>query len=181
MARFVIQNDDVTGRERQHEYLLNVSEEGPVVPSPLTTSGVIKPAPAQNGKESGRLPVAIWDRGDKPLPTRSAPAQPRRPRFQSCLKTVRHLATALSELGHDLLVQPDVHFRRAIEGAGIAELLRQLLSGAKGRCPISAASSGRRSIFSNRNLRLARQRASRGSLQRRLSSQTKTNRAPPKG
>jgi len=48
-----------------------------------------------------------------------------------CLETIRHLATGLGELCHDLLVQPDVHFRRAIESACVAELLRQLLSGAK--------------------------------------------------
>src|SRR5262249_18197764 len=38
---------------------------------------------------------------------------------------------ALGKLCHDLLVQPDVHFRRAIESAGVAEFLRQLLAGAK--------------------------------------------------
>ena len=47
------------------------------------------------------------------------------------LETVRHLAAALGKLDHDLLVQPDVHFCRAIESAGIAEFLRQLFSGAK--------------------------------------------------
>jgi hypothetical protein len=47
------------------------------------------------------------------------------------LETVRHLAAALGKLCHDLLVQPDVHFCRAIESACIAEFLRQLFSGAK--------------------------------------------------
>src|SRR5262249_18531090 len=52
------------------------------------------------------------------------------PPFELCLETVRHLAAALGKLCHDLLVQPDVHFRRAIESAGVAEFLRQLLAGA---------------------------------------------------
>src|SRR6516165_6390717 len=51
--------------------------------------------------------------------------------FELCLETVRHLAAALGKLCHDLLVQPDIHFRRAIESAGVAEFLRQLLAGAK--------------------------------------------------
>src|SRR3954471_1013742 len=45
-----------------------------------------------------------------------------------CLETIRHLAAALGELGHDLPVQPEVHLGGAIEGAGVAELLRQLLA-----------------------------------------------------
>src|SRR5262245_33730494 len=53
------------------------------------------------------------------------------PPFELCLETVRDLAAALGKLCHDLLVQPDVHFRRAIESAGVAEFLRQLLAGAK--------------------------------------------------
>src|SRR5262245_22597581 len=48
-----------------------------------------------------------------------------------CLQTIRHLAAALGKLCHDLLVQPEVHFRRAVEGASITELLRQLLSSTK--------------------------------------------------
>ena len=44
-------------------------------------------------------------------------------------EAVRHLAAALGELGHHLLVQPHVHFRRAVERAGIAELFRELLAG----------------------------------------------------
>ena len=47
------------------------------------------------------------------------------------LETDRHHAAALGKLRHDLLVQPDVHFRRAIESSSVAELLRQLLAGAK--------------------------------------------------
>src|SRR5262249_50151887 len=53
------------------------------------------------------------------------------PPFKLCLETVRHLAAALGKLCHDLLVQPDVHFCRAIESACIAEFLRQLFAGAK--------------------------------------------------
>src|SRR5262249_38538664 len=53
------------------------------------------------------------------------------PALPARLETVRHLAAALGELRHDLLLQPDVHRRRAIEGAGVAELLRQLLTGAE--------------------------------------------------
>jgi hypothetical protein len=47
------------------------------------------------------------------------------------LETVRHHAAALSKFDHDLLVEPDVHFRRAIEFALVSEFLRQLLAGAK--------------------------------------------------
>jgi hypothetical protein len=46
----------------------------------------------------------------------------------SVLKAIRHLAAARGELHHDLLVQPNVHFRRAVESSSVAELLRQLLS-----------------------------------------------------
>src|SRR5262249_58238155 len=52
------------------------------------------------------------------------------PPFELCLETVRHLAAALGKLCHDFLVQPDVHFRRAIERAGVAEFPRQSFSGA---------------------------------------------------
>ena len=41
-----------------------------------------------------------------------------------CPETIRHLATGLGKLRHDLLVQPHVHFRRAIKGAAVAEFLR---------------------------------------------------------
>src|SRR5262245_37769268 len=60
--------------------------------------------------------------------------EPRRSR----LEVVRHLAAAL---GHHLLVQPQVHIRGAIEGAGVAKLLRQLLAGAKAAVmpPLKAA------------------------------------------
>src|SRR3954453_17473992 len=47
------------------------------------------------------------------------------------LETVRHLAAAFSKLRHDLLVQPDIHVRRAIESAGVAEFLGQLFAGGK--------------------------------------------------
>jgi hypothetical protein len=45
------------------------------------------------------------------------------------LKADRHHPAGLGKLRHDLLVQPDVHFRRAIESASVAELLRQLFAG----------------------------------------------------
>jgi hypothetical protein len=48
-----------------------------------------------------------------------------------CLETIRHLAAALGELGHDLPVQPEIHLGGAIEGAGIAEFLCQLLARAE--------------------------------------------------
>src|SRR5215467_14347610 len=46
----------------------------------------------------------------------------------SRLETVRHLAAALGKLCHDLLVQPYVHFRRAIDRARVAEFLGQLFA-----------------------------------------------------
>jgi hypothetical protein len=52
-------------------------------------------------------------------------------RFHLCLETVRYFAAGLGELYHDLLVQPDVHFRRAIERASVAEFLGQLFAGRK--------------------------------------------------
>jgi hypothetical protein len=45
------------------------------------------------------------------------------------LETVRHNTAALGKLRHDLLVQPDVHFRRTIELTFVAELLCELLAG----------------------------------------------------
>ena len=48
-----------------------------------------------------------------------------------CLETIRHLAAALGELDHDLPVQPEIHLGGAIEGAGIAEFLCQLLARAE--------------------------------------------------
>src|SRR3954453_4735962 len=48
-----------------------------------------------------------------------------------CLETIRHLAAGLGELGYDLPVQPEVHLGGAIERAGVAELLCQLLARAE--------------------------------------------------
>src|SRR5262245_2937092 len=70
------------------------------------------------------------------------------------LETVGHLAAALGKLCHDLLVQPDVHFRRAIERACVAEFLRQLLPGTKSAVQFQ--------------LHLARRRVSQGLLRRQL-------------
>src|SRR5262245_382809 len=53
------------------------------------------------------------------------------PEIKSGPEIVGHLTPALGKLRHDLLVQPYVHFRRAVERASVAEFLRQLLSGAK--------------------------------------------------
>src|SRR5262245_32567914 len=44
-------------------------------------------------------------------------------RASSVLEALRHLAAAFGELEHHLPVQPGVHRRRAVERAGIAELL----------------------------------------------------------
>src|SRR5262249_9938706 len=80
-------------------------------PSALTILLPIKPAirPKYNPADNGHVP----------------------PPFELCLETIRHLSAALGKLCHDLLMQPDVHFRRAIKSASVAEFLRQLLAGAK--------------------------------------------------
>src|SRR5262249_8557000 len=75
------------------------------------------------------LPRGARDRrriGPMPLLPREAG-----PALFSCLETVRHFAAALGKLCHDLLLQPDVHRRRAIKGPGVAEFLRQLLASAE--------------------------------------------------
>src|ERR1043166_168736 len=59
-----------------------------------------------------------------PTPLRSQPRNYLRRRFTQLsgdLEAGRHRAAAFRELSHDLLVQPDVHFRRAVERARIAE------------------------------------------------------------
>jgi hypothetical protein len=67
----------------------------------------------------------------QPGDSRCAKKAEQKAAFELCLETVGHLTAALGKLCHDLLVQPYVHFRRAIEGARIAKFLRQLLAGAK--------------------------------------------------
>src|SRR6266436_5864654 len=52
-------------------------------------------------------------------------------RRSGVLETVRHDAAAFSELCHHLLVEPDVHFRRAIELTLVTELLSKLLASAE--------------------------------------------------
>src|SRR5439155_19862143 len=47
------------------------------------------------------------------------------------LETVGDLASALGDLCHDLLMQPDIHFRRTVERAFVAELLGELLARAQ--------------------------------------------------
>src|SRR5262245_4278183 len=49
-------------------------------------------------------------------------------RGSGVLEALRHFPAGLGELDHHLLVQPDVHRRGAVERAGIAEFLRQLLA-----------------------------------------------------
>src|SRR5215204_2867814 len=47
---------------------------------------------------------------------------------RSCLEIVRHLAAARRKLGHDLLVQPDVHGCGVVRVAGVAQLLGEVLA-----------------------------------------------------
>jgi len=49
----------------------------------------------------------------------------------SVFEALRDDATALGKLDHDLFVQPDIHLRRAVEVAFVAELLRELLASGK--------------------------------------------------
>src|SRR3954471_8020864 len=86
---------------------------GPAMPGcPILTS---------NAKPSSRV---IFERDQRPKNICAVKLRLR-------LETVRHLAAAFSKLRHDLLVQPDIHVRRAIESAGITEFLGQLFAGGK--------------------------------------------------
>src|SRR5262245_48592254 len=80
----------------------------------------LKPAASSADRPVGREPTWL-----------SSPSEACRRSGRLVLQAVRHLAAALGELGHHLLVQPDVHFRRAVERALVAQLLRQLLAGAQ--------------------------------------------------
>src|SRR5262249_26628043 len=74
---------------------------------------------ADFNSHEGWIRTARW-RGRRVIPERGLGPE-----------TVRYLAAALGKLCHDLLLQPDIHRRRTIESAGVAEFLRQLLAGAK--------------------------------------------------
>ena len=65
-------------------------------------------------------------RGTHICPCQRHRSEPERNKLR--LEAIRYLAAALGELGHNLFVQPGVHFRRAVESAGISELLRQLFA-----------------------------------------------------
>src|SRR5262245_40306887 len=52
-------------------------------------------------------------------------------RRSGVLEAFRHVAATFGELEHNLPMQPDVHRPRAVERAGIAELLGQLLAGSE--------------------------------------------------
>src|SRR5262245_19893031 len=48
-------------------------------------------------------------------PRRTASSHSGRMLSSSALEALRHLAAALCELGHDLIMQPDIHFGGAVE------------------------------------------------------------------
>ena len=77
----------------------------------------------------------------------------------SLLEVGRHLAAVRGELLHHLLVQPDVHRRRIVHVAGVAELLGELLARAEAAVEIRAASSDRRSTCASRASPCSRRRA----------------------
>ena len=87
----------------------------------------------------------------KPLETRH-----RSSRFQ----VIRHLSSTLSKLGHDLFVQPNIHFGRAIESACVAKFLGKLLAGGKAAVQFQQLHQIDDRFPSNRNLRAVRREVS---------------------
>lgn len=48
---------------------------------------------------------------------------------QSVLEAIRDFPAAFGKLCHDLFMRPDIHVRRAVERARVAELLSEFLAG----------------------------------------------------
>ena len=68
VATQVVHDDDITGRERGHEQLLDIIEEARCIDRLIEHAGRVDPVATQGGKERHRAPVAVWHLGMKPLP-----------------------------------------------------------------------------------------------------------------
>lgn len=68
VATQVVHDDDIAGRERRHEELLDIIEEACCVDRLIQHTGRVDPVATQGGNEGHRLPVTVRDLGVEPLP-----------------------------------------------------------------------------------------------------------------
>ena len=77
MAPQIVHDDDVSGRERRHEELLDIGGKAHAVDRTVQHTWGVDPVVAQRGKEGERAPFAERGMGNELLPARS-PAPDRR-------------------------------------------------------------------------------------------------------
>lgn len=70
MAGEIVHDDDVTGREFRDEHLIDIGLEGVAVDGAVEDHGRDDAGQPKTGHEGRRLPVAVGDRGAKPLALR---------------------------------------------------------------------------------------------------------------
>ena len=77
MAAEIVHDDDVAGRERRHEKLLDIGEEVLAVDRPIEDAGRIDPVAAERGEEGQGSPVALRRFGQQFVSAWRPAAQPR--------------------------------------------------------------------------------------------------------
>jgi len=70
MATEIVHDDDVAGRERRHEELLDIGGKAHAVDRTVKHAWGIDPVMAQRGKEGERPPFTEWGMGNQLLPAR---------------------------------------------------------------------------------------------------------------
>lgn len=78
----IVHDDDVTGRERRHEELLDIVSEALTVDRLVEHARGVDPVMAERREEGHRAPMAIGDLGMKPLTNRRPAAQRRHVGFR---------------------------------------------------------------------------------------------------
>ena len=67
VAAEIVHDDDVAGRERWHQELLDIGGEELAVDRPIDHAGCVDPVASQGGEEGERAPLAEWRLGMEPL------------------------------------------------------------------------------------------------------------------
>ena len=69
----IVHNDDVAGRERRHEDLLDIGQEALAVDRPVDNAGCVDPVRAQGCQEGQRPPASMWRLSDEPFAASAMP------------------------------------------------------------------------------------------------------------
>lgn len=77
MTAEIVNDDDIAGRQRRHEHLLDVSQKALAVDGVIDDAGCIDTVAAQGGEKGQRAPVAAWSFGNQPVAAQAAPMRPR--------------------------------------------------------------------------------------------------------